>query len=306
MARATCRTSRQDSGCWSRRAPAPLRPGRARPPTSRRSAGSTRYGASSAASDSISMPRRRCRTRRCDGWPGLLHDRMTEAVLLDDAAVAGLFAHDRAAATCACRARRRRRLRQPMPRWASRSARTRSTTSRENFARLGRDPDRRRTDDVRAGELRALPPQDLQRRFRHRWRAAADMSLFAMIRNTHARAPERRALGLPRQRRGHRGLGGPALLPGSGHRHLRRARRADRHPDEGRDAQSSDGDLAVPGRSDRLRRRDPRRGRHRYAAPNPRPGWSATRSRTCASPASSSPGSRRSASPIASSARSTS
>jgi len=31
----------------------------------------------------------------------------------------------------------------------------------ENFQRLGRDPHRRRADDVCAGQLRALPPQDL-------------------------------------------------------------------------------------------------------------------------------------------------
>ena len=32
------------------------------------------------------------------------------------------------------------------------------------FARARAQPDRRRAHDVRAGELRALPPQDLQRR----------------------------------------------------------------------------------------------------------------------------------------------
>jgi phosphoribosylformylglycinamidine synthase len=39
--------------------------------------------------------------------------------------------------------------------------------------------------------------------------------------------------------------------------------RARRHPDEGRDAQPPDRDLAVPRRRDRLGRRDPRRGRDR-------------------------------------------
>ncbi|MCK7500594.1 MAG: hypothetical protein MZW92_67995 [Comamonadaceae bacterium] len=37
----------------------------------------------------------------------------------------------------------------------------------------------------------------------------------------------------------------------------------DAHPDEGRDAQPPDRDLAVPRRGHRLGRRDPRRGRHR-------------------------------------------
>ena len=36
----------------------------------------------------------------------------------------------------------------------------------ERFRELGRDPDRRRADDVRAGQQRALPAQDLQRRLR--------------------------------------------------------------------------------------------------------------------------------------------
>ena len=48
---------------------------------------------------------------------------------------------------------------------------------------------RRRADHVRAGELRALPPQDLQRRLGRR-RRTQDQSLFAMIRHTHAANPQ--------------------------------------------------------------------------------------------------------------------
>ena len=92
---------------------------------------------------------------------------------------------------------------------------------------------------------------------------AARSSLFAMIRNTYARAPGRRAVGLSRQCRGDRRQRGDALVAGSGQRHLSRQRRADRHPHEGRDAQSSDRDLAVSRRGHRRGRRDPRRGRDR-------------------------------------------
>jgi phosphoribosylformylglycinamidine synthase len=93
----------------------------------------------------------------------------------------------------------------------------------------------------------------------------AGQSLFAMIRNTHARTP-----------------GGvlsaysdnAAVMEG-GHdtRFFGRIRRpglsrygyggARPHPDEGRDPQPPDRDLAVPGRGHRRRRRDPRRGRDR-------------------------------------------
>ena len=89
--------------------------------------------------------------------------------------------------------------------------------------------------------------------------AARSDSLFEMIRNTHARTPAGHAVGLSRQRRSDRGHAGDALVPRSGKRHLSRQRRADRHPDQSRDAQSPDRDLAVPGRGHRRRGRDPRR-----------------------------------------------
>jgi hypothetical protein len=40
----------------------------------------------------------------------------------------------------------------------------------ENFGKARAQPDRRRADDVRPGQLRALPAQDLQRRLDRRWR----------------------------------------------------------------------------------------------------------------------------------------
>ena len=124
--------------------------------------------------------------------------------------------------------------------------------------------DRRRADDVRAGQLRALPPQDLQRATGSSTASAQPKSLFAMIRNTDARNPHGRAVGLSRQRRGDRGRGAArAASPIRDSGIYRAQRRADRHPDEGRDAQPSDRDLAVPGRGHRRGRRDPRRGRDR-------------------------------------------
>ena len=47
----------------------------------------------------------------------------------------------------------------------------------KNFAALGTRPHRCRAHDVRAGELRALPAQDLQRRLDHRRRAPAEVAV---------------------------------------------------------------------------------------------------------------------------------
>ena len=63
--------------------------------------------------------------------------------------------------------------------------------------------DRRRADDVRAGQQRALPAQDLQRRLRDRRRKARKIAVQA-DQAEHRGEPGRRALGLQRQRRRHR------------------------------------------------------------------------------------------------------
>ena len=118
-------------------------------------------------------------------------------------------------------------------------------------------------------------------------------SLFAMIRNTHAKNPAGRALGVSRQRRRHGRRARQALLPESRERHLRRGRRAHRHPHEGGDAQPPDGDLAVSRRGHRLGRRDPRRRRDRVAARNPRPDSRDFPSRTCAFPGFEQPWEKR-------------
>ena len=82
---------------------------------------------------------------------------------------------------------------------ASRCRATRSIISAAQFARAEAQSDRRRAHDVRAGELRALPPQDLQRRLAHRRRACAE----ELVRDDpeHARAlADGRAVGLQGQR----------------------------------------------------------------------------------------------------------
>ena len=88
-------------------------------------------------------------------------------------------------------------------------------------------------------------------------------SLFAMIKNTYARN-SRGVLSAYRDNAAViEGAQRRALVRGRGQPRVRAQRRADRHPDEGRDAQPSDGDLAVPRRGDRRGRRDPRRRRDR-------------------------------------------
>ena len=65
-----------------------------------------------------------------------------------------------------------------------------------------------------------------------------------------------------------RALGCPSATPTR--RAIGKRARLDARADEGRDAQPPDRDLAVPGRLDRRRRRDPRRGRDRPRLASPR------------------------------------
>ncbi len=134
----------------------------------------------------------------------------------------------------------------------------------DNFTQARPQSDRRRTDDVRAGQLRALPPQDLQRRLDRSTASSRPMSLFGMIRDTHKAHPAGHGGRLLRQLLGHRRRRrSSASIRGAGRRLRATAERTDAHPDEGRDAQPPDRHLAVPGRGHRLRRRDPRRRRDR-------------------------------------------
>ena len=229
--------------------------------------------ASSAAS-ATSSPARSTTRRRC---ARALHDRMTESVL------------DRASRRRAAVRARARRARSRASRWApsgARGARARQRDAgpgavarrdrlpgRRATATLGRDPDRRRADDVRAGEQRALPPQDLQRRLRRSTARRSRSSLFQMIQRSTEASPGGVLSAYKRQRRGdrrarRRRASSPTRRPASTRAHAR----ADAHPDEGRDPQPPDRDLAVPGRGHRLGRRDPRRGRDRARRASPRRG----------------------------------
>ncbi len=125
-------------------------------------------------------------------------------------------------------------------------------------------PDRRRTDDVRAGQFRALPSQDFQRQLEHRLRDAGHEPVRHDPRDPPRDAAAHRGC-LFGQRGGdrgrHHGAGRP-LLPGP-RRPLGLAFRTDAFPGQGRNAQSPDRDFAFPRRRHRCRRRNPRRGRDR-------------------------------------------
>jgi hypothetical protein len=135
----------------------------------------------------------------------------------------------------------------------------------------GAQPDRRRADDVRPGQLRALPAQDLQRRLGDR--RAADGEVAVRHDQGHPQgAPRGHGGGLLGQRLGDRGRAHRPPLPGR-RRRLPLPRRGHPHPRQGRDPQPPDRDLALPGRGHRRRRRDPRRGRDRPRLASPRPAW---------------------------------
>ncbi len=202
----------------SSRGPERSRRGRRRRPTSRGTAASTpvariergvgyrvatRDGAPLAAADRAAL------------LP-LLHDRMTEAVLprLEDAQA--LFAHfpPRPLATIPLLARGRAAIEAANAALGLALAPDEIDYLDASFRRIGPRSDRRRADDVRAGELRALPAQDLQRRLDRSTACAQPQSLFAMIRHTHAASPQRHGRRLRRQRGGDGGRDGAALLPG--------------------------------------------------------------------------------------------
>ena len=127
-------------------------------------------------------------------------------------------------------------------------------------------PDRRRADDVRAGQQRALPAQDLQRVIHHRRRSRRSKSLFGMIRHTHQANPQHTVVAYSDNASVMEGVAGRARSCRAAARRRRTYERRDAHApraDEGGDAQPPDRDLAVPRCFDRRRRRDPRRGRHR-------------------------------------------
>ncbi len=130
------------------------------------------------------------------------------------------------------------------------------------FARLGRDP----TDVEVMMFAQANSEHCRHKIFNADWRidgVAMPQSPFAMIRNTTAQSPDGV---LSAYSDNAAVIAGPvaARFFAAGDTHAYAwTHGARRHPAQGRDPQSSDRDLAVPGRRHRLRRRDPRRGRDR-------------------------------------------
>ena len=232
----------------------------------------------------------------------VLHDRMTESVLREAGEAEALFAHaapqplrDGAAAG---RGRGGARARQRDARaWRCRDDEIDYLD--RAFRELGRDP----TDVELMMFAQANSEHCRHKIFNADWIVdgeRSDKSLFGMIRNTHARNP-RGVLSAYRDNAAViEGWHGRRWFAPPGGGAYARVRRADRHPDEGRDAQPPDRDLAVS-RAPRPApvARSATRARP-AAAPSPRPAWSASASRTCASRVRCSPGSRTSASPTAS------
>jgi phosphoribosylformylglycinamidine synthase len=195
----------------------------------------------------------------------LLHDRMTESVLKARDDARQLFSHKDAAGLerVDVLGEGRAALERANRDWGLALSDDEIDYLADAFAnKLRAQSQRRRADDVRAGQQRALPAQDLQRRFVVDGQEQT-LSLFGMIRNTERLAPQHTVVAYkpttPRSWKATRSSAGcraPTAVYG-----LRPSRRA--RADEGRDAQPPDRDLAVPGRRHRRRRRDPRRGRHR-------------------------------------------
>jgi hypothetical protein len=186
---------------------------------------------------------------------------MTETVLrsADEAAGPVPRTRSRRSNRSTCWAGQARRWKRPTRTWAWRCRTTRSTTWTPSPRPA--QPDRRRADDVRAGEQRALPPQDLQRRLDHRRREAGQVAV-RMIKNTHQLQPKGTIVAYSDNSSIMEGAKSCASSRAAKARNTRRDR-ADAHADEGRDPQPPDRDFAVPGRLHRRRRRDPRRGRDR-------------------------------------------
>ena len=142
----------------------------------------------------------------------------------------------------------------------------------KSFQRPGARPHRRRADDVRPGQQRALPPQDLQRPVGDRRPGTAQHAVRHDPRHPQGAArrhrspiptmpPSWKAAGpaLPGRRARPAGRGGRGRRPGP----LYPPRHHRAHADEGGNAQSPDRHRAVPRRVHRRGRRDPRRRRDR-------------------------------------------
>ena len=112
---------------------------------------------------------------------------------------------------------------------------------------------------------------------------AQEKSLFAMIRDTHAAAPQRTIVAYSDNAAVMEGATVARFYPDPDGRFAAH-REVDAHGDESRDAQPSDGDRAVSRVPRPVRAARSATKARPASARSPRPGSSATRSRTCASP----------------------
>ena len=261
------RAARAASCSWCR-ARAPSRPGPPRPRTSRATAAWRACAASSAAPPSASPARAAGAAREQLARARAGAARPDDA---DGARAAGGRRRPLRRAHAAAAHHGGRAGRRPRPRWSPPTGELGLALAEDEIdylvdalRRAGARPHRRRADDVRAGQQRALPAQDLQRRAgsidgKPQAQLAVPDHQEHATRRTARAACCRRTRTTPRSSR----ADGGALLPGPGDRRVGARARAHAHPDEGGDAQPPDGHLAVPGRGHGLGRRDPRRGRDR-------------------------------------------
>ena len=139
----------------------------------------------------------------------------------------------------------------------SRPARRGDRLPERTLPRTRPRPHRCRADDVRAGELRALPPQDLQRGVDRRWCPVRTIAVRHGPPHSGVR-PGRSAVRVPRQCRRDARACGELVRSGSGHRTVPRRAGTGGDPHEGGDPQPPHRNLAPSGGGDRLRRRNSR------------------------------------------------
>ena len=217
-----------------------------------------------------------------------LHDRMTESVLTAEPDPAQLFASlpGKPMARIPLMARGREALVE-----ANRTLGLALSTDEidyldDAFRTAGRDP-----SDVELMMFAQANSEHCRHKiFNASWTVdgeAREESLFGMIRATHAAHPQGTVVAYAATtRRSSRAARCYRFDPVTdARRPVRGAALELTHiAAQGRDPQPPDRDLAVPRRGHRLGRRDPRRGRHRHAAPSPSSAWSASPCRTCALP----------------------
>jgi hypothetical protein len=127
-------------------------------------------------------------------------------------------------------------------------AATRSTTCATRYGRTRPRPVRRRTDDVRAGQFRALPAQDLQRQLDHRRRGAGAVAV--QDDQAHPRAtPEHTLSAYSDNAAVVEGYAAARFRPDPATQRTAPKRRRQRVLHQGRNPQPPDRDRAVPGRS---------------------------------------------------------